>query len=417
MNDPTRRNAFFNILGESIWGLKASLVVPSVILAVLLNQYGASPALIGVIPAIEISMQLVPQLLGGYIFHSRARRKMQLALWHYFVMLPFTLLMGVFTYFANALDPAVYRLVMLVCFACYMAAIGVVSASWVEYFLGTIFDGSIRGTVMGLSAFGASIFGTAAALFAGWWIGTYPGSLAYAWLYVMSWALGMISISIFLFIKDTGGAAAPEEKRASLGELTASLRLSLSSPNFRNYLIGRVLAVCGFSLIPFFAIHFTSSRGGGLAVDYVMACFSGYTIASAVGALALGRLGDRFGHRWGILFGAAMQIVALGTAMLLTGPLGCILTYIGAGLAGSCGFISHSNLVMEMRPVENENRVAHLSIANLVVGVPGAVAPLLSGWAAENWNLPVLFGICLVVSLIALLWLGLRFQEPRAAAA
>ena len=416
MNDPTRRNAFFNILGESIWGLKASLVVPSVILAVLLNQYGASPALIGVIPAIEISMQLVPQMLGGYIFHSRARRKLQLALWHYLVMLPFTLLMGVFTFFANQLDPVFYRAAMLVCFACYMAAIGVVSASWVEYFLGTIFDGSIRGTVMGLSAFGASIAGTGAALFAGWWIRMNSGSLAYAWLYGISWVLGMISISIFLFIKDPGGAAAPEGKRARSRELIASLRLSLSSPNFRNYLIGRVLAVCGFGVLPFFAIHYTSSRGGSLAPDYVMACFSGYTVASAVGALALGRLGDRFGHRWGILFGAVMQVAALGTALLLTGPAGCILTYIGAGLAGSCGFVSHANLVMEMRPAENDNRVAHLSIANLVVGVPGAVAPLLSGWAAENWNLPVLFGICLVVSLAALLWLGLRFQEPRAAA-
>ena len=413
MEDHTRRNAIINILGESLWGLKANLVVPSVILAVLLNQYGASPELIGVIPAIEISMQLVPQMLGGYIFHSRARRKVQLVIWHYVAMLPFTLIMGIFTFFADQMDASFYRIAMLLSFACYMGAIGVVAASWVEYFLGTIYDGSIRGTVMGLSSFGASFAGTGGALFAGWLIRTLPGSDAYAWLYVISWVLGMISISMFLLIKDPGGAHAPEEKPASLAELSTSLRLSLGSVNFRNYLIGRVIAVCGFSLIPFIALYYTSTRGGGLSNDYVVSCFSAYTVANAVGALVLGRLGDRIGHRVGMVFGACMQVVTLGCALLLTGPAGVILTYIGAGLANSCGFVSHSNLVMEMRPPENQNRVAHLSIANLVIGIPAAVAPIISGWVAGTWDVPALFGLGLGISLAAALWLGLRFKDPR----
>ena len=266
MEDHTRRNAIINILGESLWGLKANLVVPSVILAVLLNQYGASPELIGVIPAIEISMQLVPQMLGGYIFHSRARRKVQLVIWHYVAMLPFTLIMGIFTFFADQMDASFYRIAMLLSFACYMGAIGVVAASWVEYFLGTIYDGSIRGTVMGLSSFGASFAGTGGALFAGWLIRTLPGSDAYAWLYVISWVLGMISISMFLLIKDPGGAHAPEEKPASLAELSTSLRLSLGSVNFRNYLIGRVTFGTGALLLLMAPVGIVGFLTGALAL-------------------------------------------------------------------------------------------------------------------------------------------------------
>jgi MFS family permease len=412
-NRLTRRNALLNIAGESLWGLKANLVVPSVILAVLLYQYGASPELIGVISAIEISMQLVPQMLGGYIFHSRARRKVQLVTFHYAVMLPFTLIMGILTFFADRMDPALYRAGMLVSFACYMAAIGVVSASWVEFFLGTIYDASIRGTVMGLSSFGASSAGTVGALFAGWWIGTLTGTDAYAWLYVFSWVLGMISITLFLFIRDPGGAEVPDEPPPSRSELLASLRLSLGSRNFRNYLAGRITAVCGFSLIPFIAIYYTSTAGGGLANDFVVACFSAYTIANALGALSLGRIGDRFGHRWGVVFGAGMQAITLATAVLVSGVAGCILTYVGAGLANSCGFVSHSNLVMEMCPPDNKNRVAHISIANLFIGIPAAIAPLLSGWVVGTWSAPTLFTICAGISLAALLWLLLRFKEPR----
>jgi len=415
MEAQTRRNAKLNILGETVWGLKANLVVPSVILAVLLYQYGASPELIGAISAIEISMQLVPQMAGGYIFHSRARRKGQLVLWHFVVMLPFTLLMGILTFFADQMDPALYRLGMLICFACYMGAIGVVAASWVEFFLGTVYEPEIRGTVMGLSSFGASAAGTGGALFAGWWIGSVTGIQAYAWLYVFSWVLGMISIALFLLIQDPGGADAPEVARPGLHVLAASMRASLNSANFRNYLVGRVLALVGFSVLPFIAIYYTSSMGGGLAKDFVVACFAAYTIANALGSLVLGRMGDRYGHRWGILFGMTMQIITLGVAILVTGVAGVILVYLGAGLASSCGFVSHSNLVMEMCPPENKNRVAHISIANLVIGIPAAVAPILSGWVAGQWHEPTLFAICMGISLGALTWMLLRFKEPRTA--
>jgi MFS family permease len=311
------------------------------------------------------------------------------------------------------MDPGVYRALMLAGFAGYIGAIGIVAASWVEYFLATIYDSSIRGTVMGLSSFGASFAGTGGALFAGWLIGALPGTDAYAWLYVLSWALGMVSITMFLFIKDPGGTNAPESHRPTLAELRESLRLSLGMANFRNYLAGRVLAVAGFSLIPFIAIFFTSASGGGLAKELVVACFSGYTVANALGALALGRLGDRFGHRWGMLFGAGMQAVTLGVALLAPGVAGCILTYVGAGLANSCGFVSHSNLVMEMCPEDIPNRVAHISIANLFIGLIGALAPLISGWVVSNWSVPRLFTICLGISLAALAWFLLRFKEPR----
>lgn len=410
----TRRNALLNIFGEAVWGLKANLIVPSVILAVLLYQFGASPELIGSITAIETSMLLLPQMLGGYLFHSRARRKRQLVLWHYLVMLPFNIIMGLLTFFARQMDPAVYRVGMLVCFACYMGAIGIVSASWFEYFMGTIYESSIRGTVMGLSTFAASLSGTLGALFAGWLIGRLPLPDAYAWLYLISWAFGMLSISLFLFIKDPGSTTAVlNEKRPTLRSLTASLRMSFGVANFRTYLLGRIMAISGFSIIPFVAIYFTSASGGALPKETVVASYSAFTIANAIGGLFLGRIGDRYGHRWGILFGASMQVLALLSALTVPGMAGCILTYAGAGLAAACGFISHYNLVMDMCPPENPNRVAHISVANLTIGIPASLAPLAAGWVAGGWGIPTLFTICLGISLAALLWLALRFKEPR----
>lgn len=410
-NHNTRHNALINIAGESIWGLKSNLIFPSVILAVLLYQYGASPAVIGAITAIETSMLLIPQMFGGFIFHSRARRKRQLALWHFLVMLPFNIGMGLLTFSANQMDPAVYRTLMLVSFACYTGAIGVVSASWFEYFIGTIYETSIRGTVMGLSSFGASILGTGGALFAGWMLKTFPAPEVYGWLYMISWVFGMASISIFLLIKDPSSVDALEIPRPKIEDLLIDLRLSLALSNFRRYLVGRILAVIGFSIIPFIAIYFTSAVGGNLSKDFVVSSFSAFTLANAVGSLVFGRLGDRFGHRWGILFGASMQVFSLVLAISLPMVIGCILAYAFAGLTSSCAFVSHYNLVIEMCP--SENRVAHISMANLIIGFPSALAPLFAGAIASQWGIPTLFMICSIISCLAVIWFSLFFKEPR----
>ena len=410
-NNNTRHNALINIAGESLWGLKSNLVVPSVILAVLLYQYGASPALIGAITAIETSMLLIPQMFGGYLFHSRSRRKRQLALWHFLVMLPFNIVMGILALFANQMDPAVFRTLMLVSFACYTGAIGVVSASWFEYFIGTIYESSIRGTVMGLSSFGSSILGTGGAIFAGWMVKTVPAPEAYGWLYLISWVLGMASISLFLLIKDPSSADTIEQPRPKIGDLLTSMKLSWALKNFRRYLVGRILAVVGFSIVPFIAIYFTTAGFGNLPKDFVVSSFAAFTIANAFGSLVFGRLGDRLGHRWGILFGASMQVLSLVFAILFPTAIGCILAYTFAGLTSSCAFVSHYNLVIEMCP--SENRVTHISMANLLIGAPSALAPLFAGWIAVQWGFPILFLVCAIISLLAVIWFSFFFKEPR----
>ncbi len=264
---------------------------------------------------------------------------------------------------------------------------------------------------MGLSSFGASILGTGGAFFAGWMIKTVPAPEVYGWLYLISWALGMASISLFMFIKDPSSADTIEQPRPKIMDLLTSMKLSWALGNFRRYLVGRILAVVGFSIVPFIAIYYTTAEFGNLPKDFVVSCFAAFTIANAFGSLIFGRLGDRLGHRWGILFGASMQVIALFFAISFPTAIGCILVYLFAGLTSSCAFVSHYNLVIEMCP--SENRVAHISMANLLIGAPSALAPLFAGWIAAQWGIPILFLVCAIISLLAVIWFSLFFKEPR----
>ena len=410
MHPRDRHNAALNISGETLWGLKAHLVAPAAVLTVLLARYGATGPEIGAIAAIETGGILLPQVLGVYVFRSRRHLKVWLVLWHVLAILPFMLLMGVLSWWADQMTPALFRAALLACFAGYCFFMGIVVAAWTDY-IAAIFKVGLRGTVMGASMFGAALAGTSGALIAGQVIERVPAPLSFALLFFSAWTIGLVSISLWLFFDDPEALTAPDPTRPSLAVLLARFAQSLAEPNFRFFLVARVLAACGFCIIPFIAVHYGSPAGGALKPEFVVTCYAALTMGNSLGSLALGWFGDRHGHRAGVLIGTGAQVASLAVLLLVPGTLGCLLAYAGAGLCTACGFVSHYNIVLESCP--HEHRMLHISVANLVIGLPLGVAPLLAGAAAQAWGLKPLFALCLLFSLVAFVVVLCRVKDPR----
>ena len=303
---------------------------------------------------------------------------------------------------------------MLAGFSCFMFTMGIVIAAWMD-FMAHLFHVRIRGTVMGLSFFGSSLAGTAGALASGWMIRHLPAPASYAWLYCGAWALGTLSLLMWLFVHDPAATSHVDPPLPRFRDILLRFRASLRDLNFRAFLIGRVLAACGFCIIPFVAVYYTSAVGGSLPKDMVVSSYAALSVGMALGSLVLGRLGDRRGHWIGILIGTGMQVAALAIILCVPGLPGCLLAYAAAGVCNAAGFVSHYNLIIESCP--HDNRIAHISVANLIIGAPLAVVPILAGRLADAWGLRVLFGACLAVSVIAFAWLLLRVRDPRRLAA
>ena len=134
-------------------------------------------------------------------------------------------------------------------------------------------------------------------------------------------------------------------------------------------------------------------------------------LGMAVGNLVLGRMGDRWGHRIGILAGTGVQVAALGVLLAVPGVAGCIGSYWLAGLGTPGVWTSHTNLVLETCP--HDLRVAHISAASLVVGVFAVFLPVLAGQAATRWGLTALFAASAVVSVFAFAWIAGFVRDPR----
>jgi len=405
-----RNNAVVNVAGETLWGFQAAMVAPATVLTVLLREYGAGERLIGSISAIESGAVLLPQVIGIYLFTSRRRRRANLLLWHLLLVIPFLFVIGGLTWFAKDMSPAAFRLWAILGFACFQLGIGVILAVWLDW-LAHLFGPGIRGTVFGISFCCSALAGTLGALAAGHVVQSIPSPHAFSYLYLAAGMIATLSIATFFLIRDPAAEEADNAPRVDTGKLVARFKDSLRNVNFRAFLIGRMLAAAGFSIIPFIAVHFTSADGGGLPRGTVVALGAAMTAGVALGNLGLGRLGDHAGHRAGMLVGGAVQVASLVVMLLAVGKMGCLLAYFGAGVATASGWISHTNMLYETCP--HDSRVAHITVGNFVMGVVTIIAPLLSGVAAARWGMHTLFAICLVLSVCALLWLVFRVREPR----
>jgi MFS family permease len=248
-------------------------------------------------------------------------------------------------------------------------------------------------------------------LSAGRLLAAAPGFPTYAALSLLAGFLACLSFAAFVLIDDPGArAAAPP--RPSVRVLLAHFAHSLRTANFRALLAGRLLATAGFCVVPLIAAYYAGPAGGGLANDRLVTYGAAMALGSAVGNLVLGRLGDRRGHRAGMLVAVGMQAVTLAIVLTTRGPLGCACAYFGAGICAAGSFVSHTNLLYETCP--HDHRLAHMTVGNLVLGLGAAPAPFLAGWLATAVGLRMVFTVELVLSLAALAWCVTLLREPRA---
>lgn len=397
-------------IGEVFWGFQMSLVAAATVLTVLLSEYGAGKRMIGSIMSIEQGLLLIPQILGVYLFTSRKKRKRNLVIWHFILIIPFTFLPGVFLLLAEYSSDTFTRWGLLLSFACAIFANGAIISVWLDW-IAHLFKANIRGTVMGVSLFAAASMGTSSGLLAGWLLKQYPGRETFMLLYFGAGIFASLSMIAFWFIDDPAEADADIKTEQSVRDIFRGFRKSLLNSNFRAFLAGRIIASMGFCIIPFIALHYRSVEGGALDNGTVVSCGAAITFGMALAYLLLGRIGDNFGHRIGIIIGTLAQIAALSIMLISSGWISCALAYFGAGISGSSAVLSHSNMLFET--CLHDNRVAHITIGNLLVSLPLIVAPILAGAFAEVWGIRRLLLICLFLSAIAVIWFILFVKEPR----
>ncbi|MBN1348362.1 MFS transporter [candidate division KSB1 bacterium] len=366
--------------------------------------------MIGSIAAIERGLVVVPQVFGAVLFVNRRKRKQRLVVWHLVLVIPFLFINAAILYFAESQSQAFTRWGLLLGFSGYIVGMGCIISVWLDW-IAHLFKTSIRGTVMGLAFFALSFASTGGSLLAGWILETLPGNRSFLLLYLGAGIVAIISILIHWLIDDPAESADDSVNQLAAIDVWQSFRLSLKDVNFRQYLFGRILAAPGFSIVPFIAVFYQSLSGGALNDATIVASGAAMTFGTALANLLLGRMGDTYGHRIGIIAGTAFQVLALVIMLMSTGAMSCIMAYFCIGITGSSAFISHNNMMFET--CTHDNRSAHIAVGNLLVYLPLLVIPVLAGTVAKTWGLRTLFALSLISSIISVAWFILLVKEPR----
>ncbi len=405
-----KRNMAIFIGGEAFWGFNSALIASSTVLAVLLRELGASDRIIGSIGAIEACFLVLPQIAGMYFFTSMKNRKRNLIVWHLVAMVPFLFISGALVFLENHFSASFLRWALLGSYACFLGAIGMIGCVWMDW-LAHLFEEKTRGSLMGMAFFASAMMGTAGGLAAGLVIKTVEGHAAYGILYVAAGFFATVSILTFFLVDDPADKLDLPHSHITVGDIIYSFRESLRNRNFKSFLICRTLASIGFCITPLIAIYFISPEGGSLKNSTIVTCGAAMTLGSALANLALGRFGDKYGHRIGVALGTVMQVVTLSLLLVSRGEIACALVYFCTGICASSAFISHSNMLLESCP--HEYRIAHLTVGNLIMSIPLILAPFLAGLGAEKFGLKTVFAISLVFSLLSSIWGIFLVKEPR----
>jgi len=411
MHSDERANSWKCATGEGFFGVGMGLVAALTVLPLLLKHLGAGKVLLGISFGIACAGWGLAQLVGLVLFGRRRRTKRFLVPWSFAFAVPTYLAMGAAVWFLGPSRPWLCAVIIVSIFGVRVIGAGASIAFWYEWHA-TLFSQGIRGRAIGMMA-GASALGVSlAAIVAGVLRLRLGFPLNYTVLFLASTVFFTFGLVSFASVHEPadGSASAP---RLKLGELLRRFAQSLGDTNFRNYLIGRVILTAGGGAAGFYAVYFKSPEGGGLAESTVITLGIFLTLPQAVSSYVLGRIGDRSGHKVGIILGALGQLGSLVLAYVGTGFWACAGCFALLGVSWASGWVSNANMLFETCP--HDNRVAHVTLSNTVLSPFVLLVPLATGWLMESPAVGTQGGIGLAIlpTVLGILWLALVVKEPR----
>jgi DHA1 family bicyclomycin/chloramphenicol resistance-like MFS transporter len=153
-----------------------------------------------------------------------------------------------------------------------------------------------------------------------------------------------------------------------------------------------------------------AAKQGGLSDTEVS--FEGVvlTVAMTLGNFLWGFVGDHFGHRAPLIWGAVGAGVSSALALMAQGVWWYGVAFCLLGLSVSATQLTQLTATGEFGPPQR--RASYIALFSVAYAPFAVGAPLLGGWLADHWNYNVVFGASGVFGLLAALAFALWGPKP-----
>ncbi|MFM2031845.1 MAG: hypothetical protein RLZZ297_610 [Chloroflexota bacterium] len=403
-----RGNYRKGVINGAVFTLGDAVSNPGLVLALLIRQLGGSLTLVSLLPVIQMTGYLLPQLIvGGYV----QERPYKLPIYRLFAALRIVAQFGVVLACFYALDmPAVWALVAVIgSYALFNFGGGVTTLTFQDA-VAKIVPPSQRGRFFGTrQLFGGLLAFAIGGPFVRWMLSdsaplAFPQNFALiSFVSMCCYAIGM---SVFAQVVEPAAVSVSPRQRFSeaLQQAPALLR---ENPRYRTYIIVRLCLLVGRLAEPFAMIYVTEQlllpkSTAGLLIAVA-------AVSAAISNIVWGRLGDRNGMVWLLRFTGALTI--LPPLMLFAAPwiqpagsIALIGWLLGAsllsGVANDGVGIASMTYLLEVSPPSQ--RPLYMGLANTMLGV-GAFIPIVGGVLVNTFGYAVTFVVAAAWSMVGLL--------------
>ncbi|KEO82668.1 MFS transporter [Tumebacillus flagellatus] len=408
-----RRNFAGLTTDGALYFIALTFLDATILIPLFLQHVSGSPLLIGFATAIRQLCFVLPQVLIAKWMHRIPRLSRFVFRTYLICRFGFLLVIGMLLY--NSQSPWV-----LICFfighAMFCLGEGLIQVPWMEL-TGRTIRPQNHGKLFGLM----QTLGAAGSFAAGLLIQRvishpeqFPYPLNFLMMFTTAFLLLFCSSLSFLYVKEAPRRMelpADEEKKRP--EPPRSFAGTLrTNPPFRKLISIQMLCGLHQLAMPFYILYVQTMPGVDMNVvgELVIVQIAG----GLAGGLLFGVLSEKFGNRtaicWAVLCNAAVPVL-----ILLAGQQGAgswreklVVTAFGLlGVVGS-GWIGFTNYLLEMSNDQTRGRmVAYL---NLCIA-PLSVLPIFSGELLQIVSYETVFGIVLILLLVAL-FLSWRLPPP-----
>ena len=400
-------NFTVNAMDISFVTLAMNMVSQSTILPLLVNDLTDSKIAVGFIPAVLSIGFLLPQLFTAGHAESLRRKKPFIVLWSAIgERSPYLIAAIAILLFArNA--PMLTLVLIYLSLLIASGTAGALNPAWYDM-IAKVIPPNRRGLWMGVGSGGGAFMGIAGAALAGWYLTHFDFPLKYAMCFFTAALFQFLSWACLSLTREPESETVKEHNglREYFKKLPAVLK---RDQNYTVFLISRSVMNLGLMAAGFFIVYgFERFSLSGAEIGGLTALLVG---VQAVLNLALGAIGDRYGHKIVLTAGAIAMALAALTALVWQAPAALWVIFILLGASLSADSVAGFSIIIEFG--SPEDRPTYIGLTNTLLAPARSLSPILGGWLAASMGYSWLFAAALVASAGSALMMSGWLKEPR----
>lgn len=380
-------NFWVNVLDLTFYNLATSFIYGATVLSLYASYLTDSAILIGLIPAVQGIMFLLPQLLLAQRTQALPRKKPLVVRISVLERLPY-LVVGLTILLWPEAPRSLAYLVLILSLVTATGAGGLAGPAW-KTMLAKVVPVQRRGKLLGLSSALGGLLGLAGAAVSRHVLATYAYPTSFAICFLLCFLFQVCSYAALCMNREPARApvaVAASGGRAYWRQLPAILR---GNANFRRYLAGYALLTLGAMGTALYIVYARRELqvSDAFAANLTMAALLGQIISTPV----MGRLADQRGNKWLLELGAVLGAGAVLLILLARSPLALYPAFVLVNAAAATISLASMGITMEF--CAEDELPTYTALAGTLSGIPVLVAPLLGGWLADAAGFGALFGV------------------------